>query len=193
MPSSQHLALGGLGGGSLPELRPTQRPLTRHHEISLRKGLAMPSGVGDYRLGGHFIRRNMLCRTLDKEGPLASFQPSGFNGAFNGNSNTGSGPRSSKAASGSGDTFQQLRQAVLSSLDFSENTEASQVWDDWDESSEEQTSETPNGTPVAAGKAVFEVQRIDKQGKTRRVYVRRRDLIRTHSLQPRDLRRYRCV
>lgn len=31
--------------------------------------------------------------------------------------------------------------------------------------------------------------RIDQAGKTRRVYVRRRDLIRAHGLQPRDLRR----
>lgn len=36
---------------------------------------------------------------------------------------------------------------------------------------------------------MYEVQRIDRQGKSRRVYVRRRDLIRTHNLQPRDLRR----
>lgn len=47
----------------------------------------------------------------------------------------------------------------------------------------------PQAAAAAAGKAVFEVQRIDQQGKSRRVYVRRRDLIRTHGLQPRDLRR----
>ena len=37
--------------------------------------------------------------------------------------------------------------------------------------------------------ATLQTLRIDQQGKTRRVYVRRRDLIRAHSLQPRDLRR----
>ena len=136
------------------------------------------------------MRHNsMRCRTLDKEGSFASFQPSSFNGALNGNSTNGTGPRSSKATSGSGDSFQQLRQAVLSSLDFSENHGASQDWEDWDDSSDDLGGEPQPGMPAAAGKAVFEVQRIDKQGKSRRVYVRRRDLIRTHSLQPRDLRR----
>lgn len=35
----------------------------------------------------------------------------------------------------------------------------------------------------------WQTLRIDQAGKTRRVYVRRRDLIRAHGLQPRDLRR----
>ncbi|KAH7616038.1 putative Magnesium transporter MRS2-A, chloroplastic [Nannochloris sp. 'desiccata'] len=192
MLSSQPLALGGLGAGRMPPLSLNNGSLYGQKRTSLRKGLLLPSSYSgrDYRLGGHVMRHNnMLCRTLDTEGSFASFQPSGFNGAFNGNSNNGTGPRSSKATSGSGDTFQQLRQAVLSSLDFSENTEASQDWDEWEDSSEELGGEPQHGMPAAAGKAVFEVQRIDKQGKSRRVYVRRRDLIRTHSLQPRDLRR----
>jgi len=34
-----------------------------------------------------------------------------------------------------------------------------------------------------------QVLRIDKAGKTRRIYVKRRDLLRANGLQPRDLRR----
>jgi hypothetical protein len=192
MLSGQSLALGSLGAGRMAPLQPNYGLISSQKMISFRTGVSLPfpTSLGDYKLGGRSMRHgNMLCRTLDKEGSFASFQPSGFNGALNKDSNNGTGPRSSKATSGSGDTFQQLRQAVLSSLDFSENTEATQDWDDWDDSSEDIASEPQIGTPVAAGKAVFEVQRIDKLGKSRRVYVRRRDLIRTHSLQPRDLRR----
>jgi Mg2+ and Co2+ transporter CorA len=193
MLSSQPLALGSLGAGRAPPLLPNNGSYTALQKTSsLRKALPLSSNPSkDFcrQLGGRSIlgRRNMLCRTLDKEGSFASFQPSGYNGVSN--SKDGTVPRSSKATSPAGDSFKQLRQAVLSSLDFSENAEATQDWDDWDESSEEFATEPLNGMPAAAGKAVFEVQRIDKQGKSRRVYVRRRDLIRTHSLQPRDLRR----
>ena len=41
----------------------------------------------------------------------------------------------------------------------------------------------------AAARAVYEVLRIDPAGKKRRIYVRRRDLLRANRLQPRDLRR----
>jgi hypothetical protein len=43
--------------------------------------------------------------------------------------------------------------------------------------------------PPPAWPAVLQTLRIDQSGKTRRVYVKRRDLIRAHGLQPRDLRR----
>ena len=35
----------------------------------------------------------------------------------------------------------------------------------------------------------LQVLRLDMAGKTRRIYVKRRDLLRAHGLQPRDLRR----
>lgn len=38
-------------------------------------------------------------------------------------------------------------------------------------------------------RAVFEVLRVDNAGQHRRIYVKRRDLVRTHGLKPRDLRR----
>jgi len=41
----------------------------------------------------------------------------------------------------------------------------------------------------AASVATFEVLRVDASGQVRRVHVRRRDLLREHVLQPRDLRR----
>lgn len=41
--------------------------------------------------------------------------------------------------------------------------------------------------PVAS--KPLQVLRIDEAGKTRKIYVRRRDLLRTYGLQPRDLRR----
>lgn len=39
------------------------------------------------------------------------------------------------------------------------------------------------------GKAVYEVLKLSASGKTRRIYVKRRDLLRANHLQPRDLRR----
>ena len=41
----------------------------------------------------------------------------------------------------------------------------------------------------AAGRAVYEVLRVDGSGVGRRIYVKRRDLLRANGLQPRDLRR----
>lgn len=38
-------------------------------------------------------------------------------------------------------------------------------------------------------RAVYEVLRVDNEGQNRRIYVKRRDLLRTHGLKPRDLRR----
>jgi len=38
-------------------------------------------------------------------------------------------------------------------------------------------------------RAIYEVLRVDSDGRNRRVYVKRRDLLRTHGLKPRDLRR----
>ena len=147
--------------------------------------------VGElHHLGGGARRRHShLCRTQDKEGASSSsanFNSIGANGSFyiSNNIQKGGPPRSSKH--GASETYQQLRQAVLSSLDFSENAEATQDWDDWDESSEEAVADLQ--TP-AIGKAVFECMRVDTQGKTRSTSLRRRDLIKRYKLQPRDLRR----
>ena len=38
-------------------------------------------------------------------------------------------------------------------------------------------------------RAVYEVLRVDSEGRNRRIYVKRRDLLRSHGLKPRDLRR----
>eukprot|EP00210_Caulerpa_lentillifera_P009497 g9057.t1 len=38
-------------------------------------------------------------------------------------------------------------------------------------------------------RAVYEVLRLDNEGRSRRIYVKRRDLLRAHGLKPRDLRR----
>ena len=38
-------------------------------------------------------------------------------------------------------------------------------------------------------RAVYEVLRVDSEGHNRRIYVKRRDLLRSHGLKPRDLRR----
>ncbi|PSC71249.1 Mg2+ transporter [Micractinium conductrix] len=87
------------------------------------------------------------------------------------------------------ETFQQLRQAVLTSLDLTDNAEHTVDYEDG--SAELQEDIWLESCPSAkeVGKSVFETLRIDMAGKTRRVYVRRRDLIRAHGLQPRDLRR----
>eukprot|EP00890_Picochlorum_soloecismus_P002170 jgi/Picsp_1/2954/NSC_01178-R1_metal ion transporter family len=89
---------------------------------------------------------------------------------------------------GANDTFKQLRQAVLSSLDFSEDgVETShdlEEFEHWEDVGPE-----AQGSAAAVGKAMYEALRIDSAGKSRRVYLRRRDLIRRHNLQPRDLRR----
>lgn len=42
---------------------------------------------------------------------------------------------------------------------------------------------------TAVGRAVYEVLRVDNSGRKRRIYVKRRDLLRANGLQPRDLRR----
>ncbi|CAL8467778.1 g7316 [Coccomyxa elongata] len=44
-------------------------------------------------------------------------------------------------------------------------------------------------TAASVGRAIYEVLRVDPAGKTRRIYVKRRDLLRANGLQPRDLRR----
>lgn len=58
----------------------------------------------------------------------------------------------------SNETFQQLRQAVLSSLDFSDNTDQIQEWDESLYDSAEDVSQIdPQAAAAAVGKAVYEV------------------------------------
>lgn len=87
------------------------------------------------------------------------------------------------------ETFKQLRQAVLSSLDLTDNAEHTVDYEDGSAELAEDILLESCPSAKEVGKSVFETLRIDQAGKTRRVYVRRRDLIRAHGLQPRDLRR----
>ncbi|GAB4819983.1 hypothetical protein N2152v2_007029 [Parachlorella kessleri] len=99
-------------------------------------------------------------------------------------------PASAQNGASPTETFQQLRQAALTSLDFAyDNADESSDFDDSQYDQDELTSDTPGGPAPVAGRAIYETLRIDQSGKTRRVYVKRRDLIRAHGLQPRDLRR----
>jgi len=67
-------------------------------------------------------------------------------------SHLNSGDNGSKA-----ETFQQLRQAVLSSLDFSDNAENTQDWEDSALDSGDEFAVEPQGSAAAVGKAVYEV------------------------------------
>lgn len=112
-----------------------------------------------------------------------------------------------------GQSLGSRAQKVLSSMDMPEILhEPSSTWDSWDSESDAENSEesshsgfsspspsaSSNGVstylgvgnkPLYEGKSVYEALRIDKLGKSRRVYVRRRNLINTYGLQLRDLRR----
>ena len=108
--------------------------------------------------------------------------------------------------------LRQLREAVLRSLDVADAT-LSGDWSDIAENGGSTTGlmGTSNGngslpkvpapstslwdtlnaqanSSAQAGKATFEVLRIDEKGGTRLSHVRRRDLIRQYNLPPRDLR-----
>jgi hypothetical protein len=99
---------------------------------------------------------------------------------------------------------QQLRQAVhLASVDFDPPgaggaagaAGASLRSSDWDDDGEADASgddlllDAAGGSAAAVGAAVYETLRVDAAGRARRVATKRRDLIRAHGLQPRDLRR----
>lgn len=125
-------------------------------------------------------RRDPRCRTLDG--------PTFFGG---GGRDTGPDPAAALGAAGASadphQAFEQLR-AVLSSMDYADNSE--QTVDFEDGTAEDGGQDDAAGTPGSpAVRAVYETLRIDQSGRTRRIYVRRRDLVRAHGLQPRDLRR----
>ncbi len=85
-------------------------------------------------------------------------------------------------------------QAALSSLDLPggsslDSMDVDDMLASMDGSSDDNAHHEFHHSAAAVGRAVYEVLRIDPSGKTRRIYVRRRDLLRGYCLQPRDLRR----
>ncbi|EFN51929.1 hypothetical protein CHLNCDRAFT_139580 [Chlorella variabilis] len=147
---------------------------------------------------------DLACRTVEHHGGRAAgglhgVEPGaaeadvfGANGAAAAAGHGHAGPPPPAAAARPSlptETFKQLRHAVLTSLDIADNAEHTVDYEDG--SAEVQEDILLESCPSAkeVGKSVFETLRIDQAGKTRRVYVRRRDLIRAHGLQPRDLRR----
>lgn len=85
-------------------------------------------------------------------------------------------------------------QAALSSLDLPggsslDSMDVDDMLASMDGSSDDNAHHEHHHSAAAVGRAVYEVLRIDPNGKTRRIYVRRRDLLRGYCLQPRDLRR----
>ncbi|KAK9843496.1 hypothetical protein WJX81_005929, partial [Elliptochloris bilobata] len=77
-------------------------------------------------------------------------------------------------------------QSALSSLDLFD-TRPPPIEDEVD--LDQTLAAVEQGASASVGRAVYEVLRIDRAGKTRRIYVKRRDLLRANRLQPRDLRR----
>jgi len=115
-------------------------------------------------------------------------------------------------------TFTSIRRAVFKGLDSSLDTEretATQSSIDWMYASDNDTAyDSGNGSinsndnngsshngsvssssihhntnKETGSRAVYNTLRIDPTGNTRRIYVKKRDLIRQYKLQPRDLRR----
>lgn len=87
-----------------------------------------------------------------------------------------------------------MLQAALSSIDLPggsslDSMDADDVLASLDGASDDGASQEHHHSAASVGRAVYEVLRIDPSGKTRRIYVRRRDLLRGYCLQPRDLRR----
>eukprot|EP00879_Flechtneria_rotunda_P025525 GHRR01027126.1.p1 GENE.GHRR01027126.1~~GHRR01027126.1.p1 ORF type:complete len:365 (+),score=105.54 GHRR01027126.1:246-1340(+) len=87
-----------------------------------------------------------------------------------------------------GASAKQLLQTAVHSLDLFEPKDLSSVEDEGIDSLDEVG---PSGTPATAHivKANYEVLRLDEAGAVRRLRIKRRDLLREHRLQPRDLRR----
>ncbi|CAK0763203.1 hypothetical protein CVIRNUC_003034 [Coccomyxa viridis] len=79
-----------------------------------------------------------------------------------------------------------LFQSALSALDLYHPaaTSKSEIIDDPDDITVEQGQ-----TAASVGRSIYEILRLNTLGKTRRMYVKRRDLLRANGLQPRDLRR----
>lgn len=87
-----------------------------------------------------------------------------------------------------------MLQAALGSIDLPggsslDSMDADDVLASLDGASDDGASHEHHHSAASVGRAVYEVLRVDPSGKTRRIYVRRRDLLRGYCLQPRDLRR----
>lgn len=88
-----------------------------------------------------------------------------------------------------------LFQSAISQLDLfdSDSDNWSEEGGPWNltESLDESSAPAEPAAGAAAGftKANYEVLRLDASGKVRRLFVKRRDLLREYRLQPRDLRR----
>ena len=129
---------------------PGRSTISRHALSSTRAarpGATLPLFTST-SFGGVLTRRHhlggLICHTRGQGGSPFTFQVQG----------TSPG---SKHGSGSTETFQQLRQAVLSSLDFSDNSEQVQDWDDSLYDSTDDVPIEPAGSAAAVGKAVYEV------------------------------------
>ncbi|DBA94685.1 TPA: hypothetical protein ACH3X1_002247 [Trebouxia sp. C0004] len=90
-------------------------------------------------------------------------------------------PNDVEDSSASPDIFQ----SALNALSLGSPTES---YDGYDEFHEDISLEQGQAA-AQVGKAVYEVLKLSSSGKTRRIYVKRRDLLRANHLQPRDLRR----
>ncbi|GLI68861.1 hypothetical protein VaNZ11_013406 [Volvox africanus] len=86
---------------------------------------------------------------------------------------------SSRDSRDSTDSLSSMDEYSSSNLDFSDLANEDAVAD----------ASKGEGTAGAYGKANYEVLRLDATARARRFFVRRRDLLREHRLQPRDLRR----
>ncbi|GLC35801.1 hypothetical protein PLESTB_000495700 [Pleodorina starrii] len=87
--------------------------------------------------------------------------------------------RDSRDSRDSGDSLSSMDEYSGSALDFSDLANEDAVAD----------AGKGEGTSGGYGKANYEVLRLDATARARRFFVRRRDLLREHRLQPRDLRR----
>lgn len=93
-----------------------------------------------------------------------------------------------------GATVKQLLQSHLHSVEsFEPSLGSLEDYHGFDSVEDIRPEQNSIGQGVLHGKqasvATFEVLRVDSSGQVRRVHVRRRDLLREHALQPRDLRR----
>ncbi|PNH12093.1 Magnesium transporter MRS2-11, chloroplastic [Tetrabaena socialis] len=121
---------------------------------------------------------NHILTQLEASGAAThAAQSSGSNGGIVSGYTSSSG--SLAASMNSGDTLSSMDEYSSSQMDFSDLANEDMLGDGM----------KGEGAANAYGKANYEVLRLDASAKARRFYVRRRDLLREHRLQPRDLRR----
>jgi hypothetical protein len=88
-----------------------------------------------------------------------------------------------------GASAKQLLQTAVHSLDMFEPRDSGSFEEEAIESFEEAGLNTGTLLTAHIVKANYEVLRLDETGAVRRLRIKRRDLLREHGLQPRDLRR----